>query len=274
MPSSSDVSGAAQQACLSAVSRQTNERNVNVMSSEFSEANSLVMVGVGANRAPWRCLVSNDGIVQEVMFTGDDSAGVPSPQAAAPSRAAPSSSDVSGVAQQACLAAVSRETKERNVSVMSSEFSEANSLVMVGVGANRAPWRCLVSNDGAVQEVMFTGDDSAGVDQSAVSTENPMTADDGGGAMAGSEAATADDGGGAMAGSQSSSDVSDAAIQACLSNVDNQTDGDVVVLSSEFSEANSLVMVGVGDDRAPWRCLVANDGTVQEVMFAGSEGRL
>ena len=41
----------------------------------------------------------------------------------------------------------------------------------VGVGANRAPWRCLVSNDGVVQEVMFTGDDSAGVDQSAAPAE-------------------------------------------------------------------------------------------------------
>ena len=88
------------------------------------------------------------------------------------------------------------------------------------------------------------------------------------------EASAADDGGGAMAGSQSSSDVSDAAMQACLSAVSSQTEGDVAVLSSEFSEANSLVMVGVGADRAPWRCLVSNDGTVQEIYFAGSEGAL
>ena len=61
---------------------------------------------------------------------------------------------------------------------------------------------------------------------------------------------------------------------ACLSAVSSQTEGDVAVLSSEFSEANSLVMVGVGADRAPWRCLVSNDGTVQEIYFAGSEGAL
>jgi hypothetical protein len=274
-PSSSDVSNAARQACLSAVSRQTNERNVSILSSEFSEANSAVMVGVGANRAPWRCLVSNDGSVQEVSFTGDDSAGVPSPQASAPSNPAPSSSDVSSIAQQACLTTVASQTNERNVSVLSSEFSEANSLVMVGVGENQAPWRCLVSNDGAVQEVEFTGDDSAGVDQSAAPVEDTATADDGGGAMAGSEASTADDGGGAMAGSQSSSGVSDAAVQACRSAVSNETnEGDVAVLSTEFSEANSLVMIGVGAQRAPWRCLVANDGTVQEVSFTGSEGAL
>jgi hypothetical protein len=183
----------------------------------------------------------------------------PAPAPAAETQAT-SGSDVSDAAQQACLSAVSNETNEGDVAVLSTEFSEANSLVMIGVGAQRAPWRCLVSNDGAVQEVMFTGDDSAGVDQSAAPAEN---------------SATADGGGGAMAGSQSSSDVSDAAQQACLSAVSNETnEGDVAVLSTEFSEANSMVMVGVGAQRAPWRCLVSNDGAVQEVSFSGSEGAL
>jgi len=176
-------------------------------------------------------------------------------EAAAPAPAkSASGSDVSDAAQQACLKAVKDETKESNVSVTSTEFSEANSLVMLAVGPNSAPWRCLVSNDGSVQEVMFTGDDSAGVDQSA---------------------APADDGGGAMAGSQASSDVSDAAQQACLKAVTDETkESNVSVMSAEFSEANSLVMVAVGPDSAPWRCLVSNDGAVQEVSFAGSEGRL
>lgn len=63
--------------------------------------------------------------------------------------------------------------------------------------------------------------------------------------------------------------------QACLAAVSNETDnGDVMILSSEYSEANSLVMIGVGEQRAPWRCLVSNDGVVAEVMFAGSEGAL
>jgi len=184
----------------------------------------------------------------------------PPATAPVPAPASASGSDVSDAAQQACLAAVSKEANEGDVVMQSTEFSEANSVVMVGVGAQRAPWRCLVSNDGAVQEVMFTGDDSAGVDQSAAPAENT---------------ATADDGGGAMAGSQSSSDVSDAAKQACLSAVTTETnESDVAVLGTEFSEANSLVMVGVGAQRAPWRCLVSNDGAVQEVMFTGDEGRL
>ena len=63
--------------------------------------------------------------------------------------------------------------------------------------------------------------------------------------------------------------------QNCLAAVSRETsNGDVALLGSEFSEANTLVRVGVGADRAPWNCLVANDGTVAEVSFAGSEGAL
>jgi hypothetical protein len=63
--------------------------------------------------------------------------------------------------------------------------------------------------------------------------------------------------------------------QACLAAVSRETNnGEVVVLSSEFSQANTVVMIGVGSQRAPWRCLVSNSGVVAEVMFAGSEGRL
>ena len=63
--------------------------------------------------------------------------------------------------------------------------------------------------------------------------------------------------------------------QACLAAVSNKANnGEVTVLNSEFSQANTVVTIGVGPDRAPWRCLVSNSGVVQEVMFAGSEGRL
>jgi LysM repeat protein len=66
---------AAKRACLDRVARDTGERNVTVLSSEFSEANSVVMIGVGLNYAPWRCLVSNDGIVAEVSFAGREGDG-------------------------------------------------------------------------------------------------------------------------------------------------------------------------------------------------------
>jgi hypothetical protein len=66
------ASARAKRACLDKVSRETGQSNVTVLSSEFSEANSVVMVGVGNDRAPWRCLVSNDGVVAEIMFAGKE----------------------------------------------------------------------------------------------------------------------------------------------------------------------------------------------------------
>ncbi len=46
------------------------------------------------------------------------------------------------------------------------------------------------------------------------------------------------------------------------------------VTGSEFSQANSTVYMVVGDNRAPWRCLVSNDGQGAELTFIGSEGSL
>jgi len=61
---------------------------------------------------------------------------------------------------QACLAAVSRETNNGDVVLQSEETSEANTLVMVGVGPQRAPWKCL-AKDGAVAEVMSMTDEGS-----------------------------------------------------------------------------------------------------------------
>lgn len=55
-------------ACLEAVEEKTGNRNVRVLNYESSQAISLVTVGVGAQKAPWRCLVSNDGVVAELAF--------------------------------------------------------------------------------------------------------------------------------------------------------------------------------------------------------------
>jgi hypothetical protein len=68
------VPPASRSACLAAVSRQTNNGDVQIIEMIFSEANSQVKVGVGPDRAPWRCLVSNDGVVQEVMSLTDEGA--------------------------------------------------------------------------------------------------------------------------------------------------------------------------------------------------------
>lgn len=71
-----------------------------------------------------------------------------------------------------------------------------------------------------------------------------------------------------------SPDVTNAAVDACRDAVDAQTDGRVDVVGSEFSQAASVVYMRVGPQQAPWRCLVSNDGRVDEVMFVGSEGAL
>ncbi len=98
-------------------------------------------------------------------------------------------------------------------------------------------------------------------------------ADDGAGAMDGApEAAPADDGAGAMAGAPQATPGKDE--QACLQAVSTQTNnGEVVTLSVEESEANTLVMVGVGPNKAPWKCL-SKDGVVAEVMSMTDEGAL
>jgi len=56
-------------------------------------------------------------------------------------------------AESACMAAVNREYggRENTLDVVHSEFSQANSLVIVEADGER--WRCLSSNDGYVQEL-------------------------------------------------------------------------------------------------------------------------
>lgn len=60
------ASGAAETACMVAVNDNYggNVRNLDIVSSEFSEANSEVIIN--ADGEHWRCLVSNDGAVQEL----------------------------------------------------------------------------------------------------------------------------------------------------------------------------------------------------------------
>lgn len=60
-------------------------------------------------------------------------------------------------AEQACLAAVSREANNGDVALLGSEFSEAGTFVRVGVGANRAPWKCIAYSDGTTAGVEYMG---------------------------------------------------------------------------------------------------------------------
>lgn len=62
--------------------------------------------------------------------------------------------------EQACLAATSRETNNGDVTLLGTETSEANNTVYVGVGPQRAKWKCLVKN-GKVAEVQSMTDEGA-----------------------------------------------------------------------------------------------------------------
>lgn len=70
-----------------------------------------------------------------------------------------------------------------------------------------------------------------------------------------------------------SSATPNAAEQACLAAVSNTANnGDVALLGSEFSEAGTTVRVGVGADRAPWKCIAYSDGTTAGVEYMGMNG--
>jgi hypothetical protein len=63
--------------------------------------------------------------------------------------------------------------------------------------------------------------------------------------------------------------------QGCLRDVTRQTNNpDVVMLSSSYSEAGTEVIVGVGPQRARWRCIGYKDGTTSSIMSMTDEGAL
>lgn len=78
-----------------------------------------------------------------------DAAGAPADNAGVPSKD-----------DQACLAAVSRTTNNGDVQILDRNSSEANNTVIIGVGPDRAKWRCLVKN-GKVADVMSLTDEGA-----------------------------------------------------------------------------------------------------------------
>lgn len=79
----------------------------------------------------------------------------------------------------------------------------------------------------------------------------------------------ADTGGGA------SGSVPSVAEQACLRDVTRTTNNpDVVLLGSSFSQAGTEVTIGVGPQRARWRCIGYSDGTTTDITSLTNEGFL
>ena len=99
----------------------------------------LIVSYTGKSGANGICQVTSGGTAGAGAPAGSDAAG-----------------DFNGVPakdQQACLAAVSNKANNGEVDVLDAYSSEANNEVIVGVGAQKAKWQCLVKN-GKVANVM------------------------------------------------------------------------------------------------------------------------
>lgn len=102
--------------------------------------------------------------------TGDDAPAGGSPASGTPSTGATSTRNervdaymdpsVPGKDKRACLRAVGKMTHNTTLSVIGAQSSEANNQVTIGVGTQRAPWKCLVKR-GEVAEVMSLTDEGA-----------------------------------------------------------------------------------------------------------------
>ena len=81
--------------------------------------------------------------------------------------------------------------------------------------------------------------------------------------------------GGSTSRSGANSAMPSQAEQACLRDVTRTTNNpDVVLLGSTFSQAGTEVIVGVGPQRARWRCIAYRDGTTGGIMSLTDEGAI
>ena len=62
----------AEQACLRDVTATTNNPDVTLVSSSFSEAGTQVIVGVGPDLARWNCIAYSDGTTDGIMSLTDE----------------------------------------------------------------------------------------------------------------------------------------------------------------------------------------------------------
>jgi hypothetical protein len=65
------------------------------------------------------------------------------------------------VAEQACLRDVTRTTNNPDVVLLGSSFSQAGTEVIVGVGAQRARWRCIGYADGSTAGITSLTDEGS-----------------------------------------------------------------------------------------------------------------
>ncbi len=136
---SAQGTSAAESACMSAVNDNYGGQvsDLSVVRSEYSEAGSVVIVQADGER--FRCLSSNSGEVEELRHVNQ--------------RANRSQHQGTSAAESACMSAVNNNYGGRvnNLEVVSSEYSEAGSVVIVQADGDR--FRCLSSNNGEVEDL-------------------------------------------------------------------------------------------------------------------------
>lgn len=69
---SSTMPNVAEQACLRDVTQTTNNPDVVLLDSSFSEAGTEVIVGVGETRARWRCIGYSDSTTADIESLTDE----------------------------------------------------------------------------------------------------------------------------------------------------------------------------------------------------------
>jgi hypothetical protein len=136
-----DVPGNAKSACMQAVNSKYDGRvrNLDIVRSEFSEANSEVILN--ADGEHWRCLVSNRGEVAELTRQGGSHAAA--------------STGPSNIAESACMSAVNRNYggKVKSLKVARTEPLPEKHQVIVYVVADGEHWRCRATNSGTVEDL-------------------------------------------------------------------------------------------------------------------------
>ncbi|QPZ91012.1 hypothetical protein [Thioclava electrotropha] len=211
---------------------------------------------------------------KEDTATADDGGGAmdEAPKTASQEPAATqaaTSSEVSQEAIDACIDAVRAAHGAMGGTVLSTEFSEANSLVMLK-SADDAEWRCLVSNDGS----------GASVEQvsAPTSTEDSATADDGGGAMDGApaeEPATADDGGGAMDGAPQESGMPSVGSPTDLTDFvgapAGQAEGGLQALGFDSIRSEGLTTFWFNRETGACAKITTSDGKFSEITMLPAE---
>lgn len=105
------------------------------------DAGSLTVTYTGPHGANGVCQVTEQETVESAAPQSSNS------------DAAKAYDDVPKRDKQACLKAVKKKTHNPKVTVIDAVSSEANNTVNIGVGAEKAPWRCLVKG-GKVADVM------------------------------------------------------------------------------------------------------------------------